>query len=208
ANRSLDNARLLAARHGGEAIALADLPDHLPVADIVVSSTASRLPIVTRGIVELALARRRHEPMFLVDLAVPRDIEPTVGELDDAYLYTVDDLDSVISANMKLREDAAAQAEEMVHLQVQGYMDWLQVQSSSTTISTYRSRGEALREELLARAYARLDRGEDPRAVLQQLAHQLTNKLMHHPTASLRRANGRDELVRAARELLGLDGQP
>lgn len=205
ANRSLDNARALAARHGGEAIALTELPERLDEVDIVVSSTASRLPIVTRGIVEVALARRRHEPMFLVDLAVPRDIEPSVGELEDAYLYSVDDLEGVVSANLKLRQDAAAQAEEMVHLQVQDYMDWLQVQSSSATITAFRSRGEALREEMLARAMARLDKGEDPRAVLQHLAHTLTNKLMHHPTASLRRASGREDLVRAAREILGLD---
>jgi glutamyl-tRNA reductase len=153
----------------------------------------------------VALARRRHEPMFLVDLAVPRDIEPSVGELEDAYLYSVDDLEGVVSANLKLRQDAAAQAEEMVHLQVQDYMDWLQVQSSSATISAFRSRGEALREQMLARAMARLDKGDDPRAVLQHLAHTLTNKLMHHPTASLRRASGREDLVRAAREILGLD---
>jgi glutamyl-tRNA reductase len=173
--------------------------------DIVVSSTASRLPIVTRGIVEVALDKRGFEPMFLVDLAVPRDIEPEVGEVEDAFLYTVDDLESVISANLKIRHDAAAQAEEMVHLQVQDYMDWLQVQSSGATIASFRARAESIRDELLERAHGRLARGEDASAVLEQLAHTLTNKLLHHPTASLRQASGREEYLRVARELLGLD---
>lgn len=205
ANRSHDNAVQLAQRHGGEAIALGELPERLPEVDIVVSSTASRLPIVTRGIVEVALHKRRFEPMFFVDLAVPRDVEPAVGDLEDAFLYTVDDLESVISANVKIRQDAAAQAEEMVHLQVQDYMDWLQVQSSGATIASFRARGEGIRDELLGRARARLERGDDAAAVLDQLAHTLTNKLLHHPTTSLRQASGREDYLRVARELLGLD---
>ncbi|MCB1746559.1 MAG: glutamyl-tRNA reductase [Gammaproteobacteria bacterium] len=205
ANRSHENAVALAERHGGEAIALTSLPERLPQVDIVVASTASRLPIITRGIVEVALERRRFEPMFFVDLAVPRDIEPAVGDIDDAYLYTVDDLESVVSANLRVRHEAAAQAEEMVHLQVQDYMDWLQVQSSGATIASFRARGEGIRDELLERAHARLERGDDARAVLDQLANTLTNKLMHHPTASLRQASGREDFLRVARELLGLE---
>ena len=205
ANRSHENAETLAAQHGARAIALNDLPDALPQADIVVSSTASRLPIVTPAFVEMALKQRHFEPMFFVDLAVPRDIDPGVGTLEDAYLYTVDDLESVVSSNMKVREEAAAQAEEMVHLQVQDYMDWLKVQSAGATITAYRRRGESLRDEALARASARLAQGDDPAAVAAQLAHTLTNKLMHHPTTSLRRGGTEPDFIRVAREVLGLD---
>ncbi len=204
ANRSHERAVDLAARYGGEAIAITELREHLPRADIVVCSTASRLPIVTRDFVELALKKRGHDPMFLVDLAVPRDVEPAVGELDDAYLYTVDDLESVVAANLRGRSDAAAEAEEMVHLRVQDYMDWLQVQSSSATITAFRARGEAIRNAALSRALARIDNGEEPRAVLEHLAHTLTNKLLHHPTTSLRAAGGREDYLAVARELLGL----
>lgn len=205
ANRSHANAVELAARHRGEAIGLNELPHRLAQADIVVCSTASRVPIITRGIVELALKQRRGEPMFLVDLAVPRDVEAEVAGLDDVYLYTVDDLEHVIASNMRLREEAAVQAEEMVQLQVQGYMDWLQIQSSSATIAAYRDRGERIREQATERALRRLSNGDDPREVIDQLARGITNKLMHHPTRQLRAAAGRDDLLRQARGLLGLD---
>ena len=152
----------------------------------MVSSTASRLPILTRGIVELALSRRRYEPMFLVDLAVPRDIEPTIAELDDAYLYTVDDLESVVSANLRLREDAAAQAEEMVHLQVQDYMDWLQVQvrappSRSIAPAARRCSTNSWRVPAAPRAQGRPTRCSAVRAH----AHQ---QVAHHPTSAAPRA--------------------
>ena len=204
ANRSYDNAATLASRHGGEAIELTDIATYLPQVDIVVSSTASRLPIVTRGIVELALQKRNNEPMFIVDLAVPRDVEAAVGELDDAYLYSVDDLENVVATNMQLRHEAAAQAEEMVHLQVQEHMDWMQVQSSSATIAAYRAQGESTRDEILGRALKRIEKGDRPEAVLEYLAHTLTNKLMHHPTTSLRSGAGDEEVLRVARDLLGL----
>lgn len=206
ANRSFDNAAALAERYGGRAIELTALPQALPQADIVVTSTASRLPIVTRGIVEVALKARRGDAVFIVDLAVPRDVEATVAALDDVYLYTVDDLERVVQSNMRLRHEAAAQAEEMVHLQVQGYMDWLQVQGSGATIAAYRAAGERVRDDLLERARARLARGDDAHAVLEQLAHTLANKLMHPPTARLRQPGASEELLRHARELLGLDG--
>lgn len=204
ANRTHEHAETLAARYGGEAIPMTALPAHIHEADVIVSSTASRLPVVTRAIVDVAIERRSGNPMFIVDLAVPRDVEPDVGELDDAYLYTVDDLESVIAANLELRREAAAQAEEMVHLQVQDYMDWLQVQSSGETIAALRSRGERIRDEVLEKMLRRVRAGEDPGAALEALAHTLTNKLLHHPTAHLRQAAGREDLLRAARELFGL----
>ncbi|MGE0860078.1 MAG: glutamyl-tRNA reductase [Gammaproteobacteria bacterium] len=206
ANRSLDNAQALAERVGGEAIELNDITHHLTKVDIVVTSTASRLPIVTRGIIDVAMKQRGFDPMFIVDLAVPRDVEPTVGELEDVYLYTVDDLEHVVSSNLKLRHEAAAQAEEMVHLQVRDYMEWLKVQGSGETIAEFRARGERIRDELMAKARGRLARGEDPAVVLDFLANTLTNKLMHSPTAALRAGGGREDFVRVARELLGLDG--
>jgi glutamyl-tRNA reductase len=206
ANRSRDNALALAARHGGQAVELHELPAQLASADIVVASTASRLPIITRGIVELALAKRRFEPMFIVDLAVPRDVEASVAELADVYLYTVDDLEHVVGSNLDLRREAATQAEEMVHLQVQDYMDWLQVQGSTATISDYRARAERLRDEVLDKARGRLARGEDADTVLAMLATALTNKLLHDPTARLRQPDVDEEFLRHARELLGLDG--
>ena len=132
--------------------------------------------------------------------------QASVGELEDVYLYTVDDLEHVVSSNLKLRHEAAAQAEEMVHLQVRDYMDWLKVQGSGTTIAEYRAQGERMRDELMSKARARLERGDNPAAVLESLANTLTNKLMHHPTASLRQSGGSEEYVRVARELLGLDG--
>ena len=206
ANRSLENAQALAERVGGQAIELNDITHHLTKVDIVVTSTASRLPIVTRGIIDVAMKQRGFDPMFIVDLAVPRDVEPSVGELEDVYLYTVDDLEHVVSSNLKLRHEAAAQAEEMVHLQVRDYMDWLKVQGSGETIAEFRARGERIRDELMAKARGRLARGEDPAVVLDFLANTLTNKLMHSPTAALRAGGGREDFVRVARELLGLDG--
>ncbi|MBX9605294.1 MAG: glutamyl-tRNA reductase [Gammaproteobacteria bacterium] len=206
ANRSLENAQTLAERVGGQAIELHDITHHLTKVDIVVTSTASRLPIVTRGIIDVAMKQRGFDPMFIVDLAVPRDVEPSVGELEDVYLYTVDDLEHVVSSNLKLRHEAAAQAEEMVHLQVRDYMDWLKVQGSGETIAEFRARGERIRDELMAKARGRLARGEDPAVVLDFLANTLTNKLMHSPTAALRAGGGREDFVRVARELLGLDG--
>ena len=206
ANRSLENAQHLATRVNATAVELADITTHLTQVDIVVSSTASRLPVVTRGIIEVAMKQRGYEPMFIVDLAVPRDVEASVGELEDVYLYTVDDLQHVVSSNLKLRHEAAAQAEDMVHLQVRDYMEWLKIQGSGATIAEYRSQGERVRDELMDKARARLARGDDPAAVLEALAHTLTNKLMHHPTASLRQSGGREDYVRIARELLGLDG--
>lgn len=205
ANRSRRNAQALAERYYGKAIELGELPARLPGADIVVCSTASRVPILTRGIVELALKERRNDPMFIVDLAVPRDVEADVISLDDVYLYTVDDLENVVASNMRLRHEAATQAEEMVQLQVQDYMDWLDVQSSSATIAEFRQRSKQTQDELLHRALRRLEQGDEARDVLEQLAHTLTNRLIHAPTARLRRAAGRDDFVRTARELLGLD---
>ena len=204
ANRTRENSAALAARYGGEVIDLNQLPMHITDVDIVVSSTASRLPIITRGIVDVAMAKRGFDPMFIVDLAVPRDVESSVGDLDGVYLYTVDDMEGVVGANLNLRKEAAAQAEEMVHIQVEDYMDWLEAQSGSATIAAFRARAESIRNEALDKALKRIALGDDPGEVAQMLAHSLTNKLLHRSTMSLRRAGNREDFLRVARELLDL----
>ena len=206
ANRTLSRSEELAQELGGIPIALTDIAQHLWEADILVSSTASPLPIIQRNAVEAAVRKRRFEPMFLVDLAVPRDIEPGVAELDDVYLYTVDDLNNVITENMELRQLAATQAEEIVTLHAQNFMDWLHSLDGNATIVAYRRQAEATRDELLTKAHRQLAAGEDPANVLRSLANTLVNKLVHHPTTKIREATieGRSELVLAARELLNI----
>ncbi len=207
ANRSVERAQGLADDFGAEAISLPELPERLAEADIVISSTASPLPILGKGAVERALKLRRHRPMFLVDLAVPRDIEAEVAELDDAYLYTVDDLRQVVEENMQSRRAAAREAEKIIAAQVHDFMRWLHSLEAVPTIRALRSRTEALRDAELARARRALARGADPERVMADLARSLTNKLTHAPTAALREATrDRDRrLLEAARRLFRLD---
>lgn len=209
ANRSRERARDLADRYGGQAIELSSLPDYLEQTDVVVASTAAQLPILGKGSVERALKRRKHRPIFMVDIAVPRDIEPEVGDLDDIYLYTVDDLQEVIQENLRSRQDAAQQAEEIINLQVERFQEWLRSLDSVPVIRRYRDQGAAHRDEVLARARRRLARGEDPEAVMEYLAHTLTNRLLHQPTVRLREAseNGRTDLLEQAQFLLGTDDE-
>ena len=206
ANRTAERAHQLAAQFDGYAIALKEMPSHLPEADIVISSTASQLPILGKGAAERAIKQRKHRPIFMVDIAVPRDIEPEVGELDDVYLYTVDDLREVIEENLRSRREAAKQAEEIIDVQTSQFMNWLRSLGAIATICTYRDNADALRQEVLNVALRRLERGNDPADVLQWLAHSLTNKLIHTPSTRLREAgmDGQEELLEAARELFQL----
>jgi len=205
ANRTLERAELLAAPYGAEAIALAEMPARLADADIVISSTASQLPILGKGAVERALKARRHRPMFMVDIAVPRDIEPEVSSLNDVYLYTVDDLQGVVQENRQSREAAAREAEKIIDVQVLTFMHWIRGLDAVPTIRALREQADALRERELKRARARLARGEDPDKVLAQLARALTNKLTHAPTDALRHADLDGELLEAARRLFNLN---
>ena len=210
ANRTVERAQLLATAFNAYAIALKDIPTHLAEADIVISSTASQLPILGKGGVERALKIRKRRPMLMVDIAVPRDIEPEVAELDDVYLYTIDDLQGIVQENLKSRQAAAQQAEKIIDVQADRFIGWLRSLDAVSTIRGYRSRAEHLRDETLAKALRLLAQGKDPQGVLQFLAHTLTNKLTHDPSARLRQAgfDGRTELIRAARELLNLkDGE-
>ncbi|HEX7915025.1 glutamyl-tRNA reductase [Rudaea sp.] len=203
ANRTLENAQALAARFGAYAISLADLPQHLAEADIVIASTASTTPVLSRALVENAIRARKHRPMFLVDIAVPRDIEPAVAELDDVFLYTVDDLKQVIDDNLRSRQAAASEAEAIIELQVEHYLAWRRALDVRNPLATLRSEAEAQRDATLDKARALLANGRTPEQALEFLAHTLTNKLLHAPSANLRAAalRGDVELLRAAETL-------
>ena len=162
------------------------MPQALVDADVVISSTASTLPIVGKGMVEQALKKRRHKPMFFVDLAVPRDIEAQVAELDDAYLYTVDDLQNIVSQNMQSRQTAATQAEGMIQVGVNEFAQWLALQGHIDWVRDYRERCDAVKQELVARALNQLASGQAADKVINELATKLSNRLMHSPTRTIR----------------------
>ncbi len=203
ANRTLSHAQALATRFGGYALPLEDLRRHLGEADIVISATASREPVLGVDAVRQALRARRQRPMFLLDLAVPRDIEPAVADLDDVYLYTVDDLEQAIEENRRSRREAAEQAEAIIDLQVEHFLAWWQASERIDALRQLRQRGEAERDAVLAKAQAMLVQGRPPEQALQFLANTLTNKLLHAPSANLRAAalRGDSDLLRAAERL-------
>lgn len=207
ANRSPDRAQKLAQELSGYAIGLDDLPRELPGADLVVSSTASREPVIRLEAMRRALKARRRKPVFMIDLAVPRDIEPAVASLEDIYLYTIDDLRSVIAENLKLRADAARQAEALVEAQAEAFSRWLESRDAGATIRALRERARAQRDEVLAKARRKLANGESPEAVMAFVADTLANKLLHPPVARLRQADAVEQalLLNAAQRLFGLD---
>lgn len=206
ANRTLSRAADLARNYGAQAILLSDIHEYLPHADMVISSTASQLPVLGKGAVESALKARRHKPVFMVDIAVPRDIEPEVGKLNDVYLYTVDDLREVIEENRRSRESAATSAEQII---LDGLDEWhkqLRTQNVAGTIRAFRQRVEDVRDAELEKALTALARGQPAEQVLTSLARSLTNKLLHTPTVKLKQAGeeGRDDHIRAAHELFDI----
>lgn len=206
ANRTLENALKLAQQLDAEAILLADIPTHLPRADIVISSTASQLPLLGKGAVEVALKKRKHKPMFMVDIAVPRDIEPQVADLADVYLYTVDDLKEVIDENKKSREQAAEIAREIIEEGVIKYQHDLRALSAVEVVKQFRNKTDALREQELEKCLNALRAGGDPEQILANLSRNLTNKFLHHPTTELKRASieGRDYLLQDFKTIFGL----
>ncbi len=209
ANRTLERAQDLAARIGGNAILLADLPDRLSEFDIVITSTASTLPIVGLGMVERAIRARKHKPMFMVDLAVPRDIEPEAGELDDIFLYTVDDLAAVVQEGLVNRQEAAVQAEGIIELRVDHFMHWLKTRDAVPTIRALREQADRLRLSELEKAQKQLARGDDPAAVMEALSNALTNKLLHGPSHALNNTVGDEhtQLDSLLRQLYQLNHQ-
>lgn len=207
ANRTLERASSLAEQFGAHAVLLSDIPQELAKSDIVISSTASQLPILGKGAVESALKQRKHKPIFMVDIAVPRDIEPEVGELDDVYLYTVDDLHEVIAENLKSRQGAAEAAEELVSVGAEDFMQRLRELAAVDVLKAYRQQAERLRDEELAKAQRMLSNGASAEDVLAQLARGLTNKLLHAPSVQMKKlsADGRIDALAVAQELFALD---
>ncbi len=206
ANRTVERGRALADRFGGHAIRLDELADTLGQYDIVVSCTASPLPIIGLGMVERAIKARRHRPMFMVDLAVPRDIESEVGELDDVFLYTVDDLAQVVASGIESRQAAVIQAEAIIDTQVDSFLHWMESRDTVPLIRSLRDAAERNRRHELDHAMKRLTAGDPPEKVLEQLSLRLTNKFLHAPTQALQLsdAESRQELQQAASRLFHL----
>jgi glutamyl-tRNA reductase len=176
---------------------LSELPTSMHKYDIVVSCTASTLPIIGLGMVERAIKARRHRPMFIVDLAVPRDVEPEVARLNDVYVYTVDDLGRIVQTGTEVRQAAVAQAEAIIEHRVRDFETWLRSRAAVPVIQGLRSRADELRSHELDRARRRLASGDSPEQVLEQLAQSLTNKFLHAPLSALHEAAGDDEAARA-----------
>lgn len=207
ANRTLDNARRLAELFDGNAIDLQSIPAKLSDMDIVIASTASQLPILGKGTVERALKSRKHRPILMVDLAVPRDIEPEVGSLRDIYLYSVDDLQEIIDLNLSNREQAASEAEAIVQDEVSSYRSRHEMKAADDLIVRFRRQHMQLKESELAKALTRLEKGEDPASVVNQLANQLTNKFIHTPSVQMKNAvaEGEEEFLNAITRLYELE---
>jgi glutamyl-tRNA reductase len=197
ANRTLARGEAFAERFSGTAISLAELPERLAEFDIVITGTASTLPILGKGLIERALKARKRRPIFIVDFAVPRDVEPEVASLNDVFLYTVDELGRIVQEGAESRQAATGEAEAIVTQQVEAFRAWQGARSAVPAIVELRRKADAYRETELAKAKSRIARGEDPAAVLEAFAKGLTNKFLHHPMQALTSA---DEDERAALE--------
>lgn len=207
ANRTKERAQGLADNFGARAMSLSDIPNHLMNVDIVISSTASQLPIIGKGMVEDALKARRHKPMLFIDIAVPRDIESQVADLNDAYLYTVDDLQSIIDKNMQQRRSEAVRAEAIVKEECASFMEWRHSRLAVDSIRDYRLSANDVRVELLAKSLSALQSGAAPEKVLVELSNKLTNRLIHEPTKALQTAAQSQQFDKLGviRQTLGLD---
>jgi glutamyl-tRNA reductase len=190
ANRTLERGEKLATRLGAQAMRLAELPQRLHEFDVVVSCTASSVPIIGLGAVERAIRQRRHRPIFMVDLAVPRDIEPEVSQLPDIYLYTVDDLSALVQSAGEKRQAAVAQAEAIIETGVKGFTHWLDQRQTVPLIQALHAQADAWQQAELAHARKRLAKGEDIDSVLEQLSRRLSQKMLHGPLAELHASEG------------------
>ncbi len=210
ANRTVSRAEELAVSLNASVFTLAQVPEHLHEFDIVISSTASQLPLIGKGMVEQALKKRRNVPMFLVDLAVPRDIEAEVNELGDAYLYTVDDLQHIVEQNIQNREQAAQDAEKLIEHQANEFFTWKHSLQSIDLVKKYRVKGTQQRDELVERAIAQLAEGKSAEEVVNEIAYKLTNALLHPTTLALKEAAKHDEphISRWLGQALALSGSP
>ncbi len=207
ANRTIERGEDLARRFNGKGITLNELPEQLALHDIVVTCTASPLPIIGKGMVERAIKARRHRPMLMIDLAVPRDVEAEVSRLDDVFLYSVDDLGKIVKEGLDLRMAAVAQAEVIINTGVLDFMQWLEGRELVPTIRALRDQAERMRRHEVERAIKHLSKGDDPQKVLEQLSHALTNKFLHAPTHALSAAEAkeRESLVAALTRLYQVD---
>ncbi len=207
ANRTLAHAQTLASRFGGFALPLGELGRHLNDADIVFSATASRDPVISTAMVSQALRARRRRPMLFMDLAVPRDVEAGVAKLDDVYLYTVDDLDQVVEEGRRSRREAADEAEAIIELQVEHFMGWWRASDRHEVLKSLRREVGVQRDQALQRAREALAAGRPAEQVIELLAHGLSNKLLHAPSAALRQAalRGDLDLLRSAQRLFDLE---
>lgn len=210
ANRTLANAQVLAAKFDAVAMQLSDVAGRLADYDVVISSTASSLPILGKGAVEAAIKKRKRKPMFMVDIAVPRDIESEVGSLPDVYLYTIDDLSNIVQANIEQRQKAAQGAEVIVDMGTERYERERRIHSDKALLTRLRDEAEATRVQELNKALNSLEQTGDAEAALTQLSRALTNKLIHPPTAAIRTASadGKTELVDQLRQVYQLDDGP
>jgi len=188
ANRTLARGESFAERFNARAISLAELPTRLAEFDIVITGTASTLPILGKGLIERAIKVRRHRPMFIVDFAVPRDVEPDVKSLPDVFLYTIDELGRIVQEGAESRREATVEAEAIIAREVETFRVSQAARSAVPAIVELRRKAEQYREVELAKARARIARGEDPGAVLEGLAKGLANKFLHHPMQALSRA--------------------
>jgi glutamyl-tRNA reductase len=207
ANRTLTNAEALAARFDALPLQLTDVATHLPDYDIVVTSTGSSLPVVGKGALEAAVRQRRHKPIFVVDIAVPRDVEPEAAELPDVYLYTIDDLTEIIEENVRSRREAAENAESMVSDGANHYLRERRAHLGQALLRQFRDRAGAIQQAELSKALRELRNGGDPETVLGHLGRSLTNKLIHPPTTAIRdaAADGRADLLEYLKTLYHLD---
>ena len=206
ANRTLERAQTLARRINGHAITLNELPDQLAMHDIIVTCTASPLPILGKGMVERALKQRKHRPLFIVDLAVPRDVEKEVSELSDVFLYTVDDLSEVVRDGLDARQGAVKEAEVIIDSGVNEFIHWMESREVVPTIRALRDHAERQRRSEMEKALRQLTKGENPEKVLESLSAALTNKFLHAPTQTLNQAqaNEREALLEAVHRIYHL----
>ena len=208
ANRTLPRAQELCDKLSvnAEPCLLSQLPDIMHEYDVIVSSTASQLPIVGKGMVERALKKRHHMPVFMLDLAVPRDIEEEVSELNDAYLYTVDDMQDIVQSGKEARQKAASAAEAMVEEKVGEFVEWQKSRQSVPLIRALRDEGERARRQVLENAMKQLAKGTSAEEVLERLSIQLTNKLLHSPTRALNKAGSSDpDIIDTVAQIYHLD---
>ncbi|WP_131781296.1 glutamyl-tRNA reductase [Legionella gresilensis] len=210
ASRTRENAQQLAMTFNGEALTIGDIPEHLSQADVIISATACPLPFINKSLVEGALAKRNHAPMFFLDLAVPRDIEPDVGKLKNANLYNIDDLQTMIEQGMSERRLAALQAEQLIDCELDNYIRWHRSLRAKEVICDYRQRMQLLAEEELHRAKTKLSSGLNQDLVLREFCDRLVNKLTHHPTIGLKQAawDGRQELLDLTHYLFNTENDP